>query len=999
MEDIIMNFTRWFLTVFFFLMLVGTNMLIADFKKGETYYGFKLLEKRFVKEVNAECLYFEHIKSGARLLKIETSDPNKTFCIAFKTIPENDYGTPHIMEHSVLNGSKHFPVKSPFDVLSKGSLNTFLNAMTGNDITMYPVASMNDKDYFNLMHVYLDAVFYPLIYQDLRILKQEGWHYELENVNDPVDYKGVVYNEMKGAYSSPTRELNYQVYKNLFPDNGYAFTAGGYPPAIPSLTYEAFLNFHKKYYHPSNSYIYVYGNADLNKELEFIDKEYLANYNKEDVKIDIPLQKQFVAMKEIVAPYPVTEGSKTENQTYLTLNFVAGLNTDRELAMALNVLSDVLVNQEAAPIRLALQKAGIGQEVGASVDEIQQNVFQIFVQNANAGDKEKFKEIVMSTLREVLEKGLDKQAVEGSLNRMEFRLREGDDAQKGLTYVMQALPGWFFANDPFLTLQYEKPLAKVKTALQSDLLESIIKKYIIDNPHSLLLVLEPKPGMEKENNEKIENALKTYKSSLSEKSIDSLVKGTKELVDYQKREDTPEALAAIPLLDIKDINPKAEWYSIDEKKISDVQVLYREEFTNDVVYSRLIFDMHVLPKELIPYASLLAEFLGSLNTKNYSYGDLDKALNIHTGGFSTTLDSYLENFDDSKLEPKFIVESKAMNNKVDKMFELVTEIVNQTKYSDIDRLKEVLIRHQSRLDGNIKRNGFGYTRLRLGSYYSNDGMFDELIGGIEYYWFVKNLADHFEEKGKEISDNLFKTAELLFTKQNLIASVTCGKEDLPKYSKGFEQFIQSLPNVDTKYQQWAFNLDNKNEGFQTASKVQYVLKGYDFKKLGYKWSGKLRVLEQILSTDWLQNQVRVIGGAYGGFCAFSPYGRVYFASYRDPNLKETLDNYDATPDYLGKFEADEKSMTRYIIGTIANIDQPLTPSQKGNLAVKRFFEKTKLETVQKDRDEILATTHEDIRAMQKMVGDILAQKAICVYGNEEKIQTEKDLFKNIKKLD
>jgi presequence protease len=994
-----MNLSRILFPFIIWGFLMNTNAFSGDFKKGDTYSGFKLIEKKFVKEVNAECLYFEHIKSGARLLKIVAPDENKTFCISFKTIPESDCGTPHIMEHAVLNGSQHFPVKSPFDVLSKGSLNTFLNAMTGNDITMYPVASMNDKDYFNLMHVYLDAVFYPLIYKDQRIFKQEGWHYDLENATDPVDYKGVVYNEMKGAYSSPTRELNYQVYKNLFPDNGYAFTAGGYPSSIPSLTYEAFLNFHKKYYHPSNSYIFLYGNADLNKELEFIDKEYLANFNKSEVKVNIPLEKPFPAMKEVVAQYPLTEGSKTENQTYLTLSFVAGLNTDRELAMALNILSDVLVNQEAAPIRLALQKAGIGQEVGASVDEIQQNVFQIFVQNANAGDKEKFKEIVMNTLKEVAEKGLDKQAVEGSLNRMEFRLREGDDAQKGLTYVSQALPGWFFAEDPFLTLEYEGPLAKVKTTLKSDLLESIVKKYLIENPHSLLLVLEPKPGMEKENNEKIENELKAFKSTLTEKSIDSLVKETKELVDYQKREDTPEALATIPLLDIKDINPKAEWYLINEKKISDVPVLYRDEFTNNVVYSRLYFDMRVLPEELIPYASLLAEFLGSLNTKNYSYGDLDKALNIHTGGFYTSMASYLVNYDDAKLEPKFVVDSKAMNNKTEKMFELISEIVNQTKYSDADRLKEVLIRHQSRLDGNVKRNGFGYTRTRLGSYFSRSGLFSELTGGLEYYWFVKNLTDNFEAKAKEISDNLAKTAALLFTKQNMISSLTCDKKDLPDYSKAFGMLVKSLPNGEVKLQQWDLNPESKNEGFQTASKVQFVLKGYDFKKLGYNWNGKLRVLEQVLSTDWLQTQIRVVGGAYGGFCGFSPYGSVFFASYRDPNLKETLNNFDATPGYINKFEADKKSMTRYIIGTIAGIDQPLTPSQKGNLAVKRYFEKTNLELLQKDRDEILSTTQDDIRAMQKMVEDILSQKAICVYGNEEKIKTEESLFKIIKKLD
>lgn len=530
-----MDLIRQIVPVCLLLLLAWSNTYPAEYKKGETYHGFKLLEKRFVKEVNAECLYFEHVKSGARVLKFATNDPNKTFGIGFKTVPETDCGTPHIIEHSVLNGSKNFPVKSPFDVLSKGSLKTFLNAFTGSDRTFYPFASMNEKDYFNLMHVYLDAVFNPLMYSDTRILRQEGWHYELESKDAPLIYKGVVYNEMKGAFSSPTRELNYQISRNLFPDNGYQYSSGGYPAAIPKLTHEAFVNFHKKYYHPVNSHIILYGDADLDKELSFIDSEYLSKYEKSGSRPVIPIQKPFTAMKEVTSYYSIGEGDKIQNQTYLTLNFVVGLNSDQALVMALNVLSDVLVNQEAAPVRLALQKAGIGQDVSAWVNDIQQNVFQIMVQNANPGDKEKFREIVMNTLREASEKGLDKKAIEGTINRMEFSLREGDDAQKGLTYGFQALPGWFFADDPFLTLEYEKPLARVKTALTGNYLESVIREHIINNPHSLLLALEPKPGLEKENNEKITKELAEYKKSLSPKEIDSLVNATRELIAYQKR--------------------------------------------------------------------------------------------------------------------------------------------------------------------------------------------------------------------------------------------------------------------------------------------------------------------------------------------------------------------------------------------------------------------------------------------------------------------------------
>ncbi len=852
----------------FLLLFTWAAVSFASFQTGQTYHGFKLLDKRFVKEVNAECLYFRHVKSGARLLKIAADDANKTFSIAFKTVPESDCGTPHIMEHSVLNGSKHFPVKSPFDVLSKGSLHTFLNAMTGSDITIYPVASMNDKDYFNLMHVYLDAVFYPLIYTDPRILKQEGWHYELENKDAPLVYKGVVYNEMKGAYSSPDRELEYQLYRNLFPDNGYHFSSGGYPGAIPTLTYEAFLNFHRRYYHPSNSYIFLYGNADTDRELAFIDGQYLAGFDKADVRVDIPLQKPFAAAREVTAAYPVTEGTKTENQTYLCMGWVAGLNTDRATVMVLNVLSDVLVNQESAPVRLALQEAGIGREVRCSVDDIEQNVFQLTVQNANAGDKDKFRDLVVSTLRDVARKGLDKMAVEGTLNRMEFQLREGNTAQKGLTYNFQAIAGWFFAEDPFLGLEYEKPLAKVKTSLTTDYLESVLKTSLLDNPHSLLLVLEPKPGLEGENNAGIEKELKDVKASLSDAAVESLAKDTRDLVEYQKREDTPEALATIPLLDLKDIDPRAEWFIAREDRAAGVPVLHFDTFTNDVVYVRLNFNARVLPVELIPYSSLLANVLGSLSTEGYSFGDLDKALNIHTGGFSASLDSYLERQEDANLDPVFVVTSKAMKNKVGKLFELVGEIVNRTLYADVDRLKAVLTRHQSRLDADIKQNGMGYARTRLGSYFSNKGAFDERTGGVDYYWFVTDLVNAFDQKSGEIVKNLTKTASLLFSRRNCVACVTCGKPDLPAFTGGVKQLVNILPDVEPEYREWAFDLKKKNEGLLAASKVQYVIEGYDFKKLGYAWNGKMRVLQQILTSDWLQTRIRVVGGAYGGFCSF-----------------------------------------------------------------------------------------------------------------------------------
>lgn len=985
-----------------FVKLTAIAMIITTAmgcQKKIDYHGFRLIEKRFIKEVNAECLYLEHIKSGARLFKIASNDPNKTFGIAFKTLPESDNGTPHIMEHAVLNGSTAFPVKSPFDILIKGSLSTFINAFTSKDFTMYPVASMNEKDYFNLMHVYLDAVFNPLIYKDPRILKQEGWHYELSDKNRPVEYRGVVYNEMKGAFSNPLRELWYQVFKNLFPDNSYGYESGGYPTAIPTLTQEMFIDFHKKYYHPGNSYIFLYGDSDLEKELAFIDSAYLSKYVKENNDITIKDQKPFGAMKNITCPYPVLEGSNTEDQTYLTLNWVIGQNTDQALTMALDVLCEVLVNQESAPVRLALQKEGIGKDVSASSSNIKQNVVQIIVQNAKSGDKKRFHDIVTATLKEVIHEGLDKNEIEGVINRKEFQLKEGNDAQKGITYLNQLLAGWFFVDNPFLGLEYEKPLAEIKTALTSNYLEDIIDKYFLNNPHSLLLTLEPRPGMDNERNTATENELKTYKNNLSKEQIIALVKETQELIEYQKREDTPEALATIPMLDIKDINPKATYYPVEEKKSEVIPILYHEEFTNDVVYANFFFDMRVLPWELIPYASLLSNIIGLLNTQEHTFGELNQLLNINTGGFYTSLKSYTEDMDDNKLIPKFVVTSKSINKKLEKMFELTAEILGKTDYADTARLKTLLVRIQSQMDAEMKSNGYAVAHRRLTSYFSNQGMFNELTRGIDFYWFVTDLTKNFDKNADTISKTLTKVASILFTRENMMASTTCGKEDESLFSKNLPVLYNAIPAGGNKFNRWIFNLENKQEGIQAASKVQYVIEGYDFKKLGYSWDARMRVLNQIISTDWLQTRIRVVGGAYGGWSSFLMNGTVTFNSYRDPNLKETIHNYEATPEYLSSFKADGKTMTRYIIGTIAEMDSPLTASEKGDLAMTYFFNKRKPGAVQSDREAILSTTQENIRDFSLLVKDVLSKKAICVYGNGEKITQEKELFKNLVKIE
>ena len=957
--------------------------------------GYRLVEKRFVKEINSACYLFQHIKSGARVFKIAADDPNKTFSIAFRTFPVSDAGTPHIMEHAVLNGSRNFPVKSPFDLLSKGSLNTFLNAMTSDDYTIYPVASLNKTDYFNLMHVYLDAVFNPLIYSDPRIFMQEGWHVELAGAGSPMEYKGVVYNEMKGAFSNPEREMWYRIQQHMFTQNGYRYSSGGYPEAITNLTFEDFLDFHRKNYHPSNSYIYLYGDADLHEELAFIGEEYLSKYDKITPPPIPELNAPFQEMKEVTAQYSVIEGAPTDHQTYLTMSWAIGSGSDPVTVMTLDILADVLVNQESAPVRKALQEAGIGSDVYATSQIMLQNLFSIVVKNADPEDKEDFRKIITNTLDKVSRQKIDREILEGSLNRLEFRLREGNDAQKGLTYNMRSISSWLYTNNPFSSLEYEKQLSDVKKSTSTYHLEDVIKREMVDNSWGLLLVLEPKAGLDKENSGRTARKLAAYKKKLTPSKIDALVKDTKELIAFQQKEDSAEAIATIPLLKLSDIKPESTWYKAGVMNLSDVQQLFFHDFTNKVVYMNFLFDLRVLPEDKLPYAVILAEILGKMDAGDYSYEQLDKSLNMNTGGYDNLVSYFLPGQDDNQLLPKFRVYLKTTVEKLKTALDLLGTILSQTNFENIDRMLELLKRHQSQVESTVTQNGLGMAVNRLESYYSRRGAFANRIRGLDYYWFITDLAAGFGSNPWQVMADVKQVYELLFSRNNLVTATTCSEPEFNAYCGHFRNFAARLPDKPVVHYNWILPHIPKNEGILTSSKVQYVVQGFDFRKLGLTWDGKWNVLSQIISTDWLQTRIRVIGGAYGGWCSFGRNGTAYFASYRDPNLKETLDSYRSTTDYLKSFAADSSAMTRYIIGTISNLDYPLTPSQKGDIAFRWHLEHTNPEDLQQERDEVLSTTAADIRNMSDRIARILGQNTYCVYGNDEKLNINKDLFSDL----
>ena len=785
-----------------------------EMKTGTKLHGFILERKQFINELDGEGYLFRHEKSGARLLKVVSKDDNKVFSVAFKTPPPDDTGIPHIMEHSVLNGSENFPVKSPFDVLSQGSLNTFLNAMTSSDYTIYPVASRNDKDFFNLMHVYLDAVFKPLLHRDDKILQQEGWHYELESADSPLVYKGVVYNEMKGAFSAPQRQLGFLMDQNLFPDNQYGHSSGGYPDAIPQLTQEQFREFHRRYYHPSNSYIYLYGNGDLDRELAFIDEKYLSTADKIDVDIRIPLQKAPTEVKTVKGQYGIPEGADSSAKTFIARSSVYGLSTDQEQSIALDILAEALVNHQSAPLRLALQQAGIGRDVSASVDTIQQPVFGVMVSNAEAADLDAFDALYRRTLEEVVEKGFDRTTLEGIINRQEFQLREGRGSFTGILGAMMASSGWLFADDPFITLSFNKELAAIRSKLDEGYFENLIKKVLLDNSHVCTVVMEPKAGLEKELAEETEKRLAEIKARMSAEEIEAIVKQTADLIAFQQRKDDPEALKTIPLLEIADIEKKQEDLPLKSGSLDNIPFHHFDTFTKGIVYLNLYLDASAIDQEMIPYLQLYNDLVGLMSTEGYSYGDLENQVNLHTGGISTSIDVIDVHRDDAQMKAYLVMRGKAMPEKIAELADLMKQQLMHSKWDDAARLKEMLMRTKSQFEQRLAYNGLGIAMMRLASYMSDRGAYRDQTSGYAYYRFLCQLGA--EADPAALAQKMLALQSRLINRNGLLIGVTCQEEQLKAVKEKLPQMLQALPQSELSSQKYQFAKEALNEGFQDA---------------------------------------------------------------------------------------------------------------------------------------------------------------------------------------
>lgn len=967
--------------------------------------AYEVIKTERIEDVHADGTLLIHRKSGARIALLSCPDDNKVFTIGFRTPPVNSTGVAHIIEHTVLCGSEKFPLKDPFVELAKGSLNTFLNAMTYPDKTIYPVASCNDTDFQNLMDVYLDAVFHPNIYKNEKIFRQEGWHYELEDEAAPLQYNGVVYNEMKGAFSSAEEVLDRTVFNTLFPDTAYGVESGGDPEVIPQLTYGEFLDFHRRYYHPSNSYIYLYGNMDMEEKLAWLDREYLCRYDRIPIDSAIAVQAPFASPAEEELAYPVLDDEPLEDNTYLAYSTVTAASHEVLENVAFAVLEYVLLDAPGAPVRQALLDAHIGTDVeGAYNDGILQPFLSIVAKNANPGDREAFLRIIHDTLQQQAAQGIDRKALASGINFFEFRFREADFSSypKGLIYGINMFDSWLYdEEEPFAYLKELSVFARLKELASEGWFEQLVQTRLLGNPHSAVIVLRPERGLAAQREAAAEEKLAAYKASLPEEELHALVEETRALKAYQMEEDTEEVLRMLPVLRRGDIDRKTPVkLHTAEKEVFGTALLEHACQTNGIGYLTLLFDTAKVPDHLTEYLGLLKGVLGYVSTAQYTYGQLFHEINANTGGISCSLQTFVtdkgRNHDAGKR--MFAVCAKYLWPQQHFVFSMVREILLTSDLEDGKRLYEIIASAKAGLQHSIPAAGHLSASRRALSYQSEMSAWTERTAGIAFYRFIEDLEQNFQEKKEEISARLRELMHLVFRPENLTVSLTSEEGSFGDIEDDVRELKAVLFTDQAEEGAMCWKPDRRNEGFRTSGQVQYVALAGNYRRKGYEYTGAFRILRVLLNYEYLWTNLRVLGGAYGCMSAFRRSGDSYLVSYRDPHLKRTLDIFRGLPQYLRDFEADEAAMTKYIIGAVSDLDTPMNAAAQGDLSLTCWFAGLTEQDFQKEREEILDASAEDIRALAGAAEAIIDSDNLCVIGSEAVLERDQDALCTVEAL-
>ncbi len=947
--------------------------------------NFELIRTEEVKELNTLAHIYRHIPTGAEILSMENDDENKCFGIAFRTPPSDSTGVAHILEHTVLCGSEKYPVKDPFVQLLKGSLQTFLNAFTYPDKTCYPVASQNLKDFHNLVDVYLDAVFNPRITKEF--FMQEGWHYSLENVEDELKFKGVVYNEMKGVYSSPDSLLMEVSQQSLYPDTTYGLDSGGNPLHIPDLTYEQFKAFHDDFYHPSNARIFFYGDDPAEERFKLLD-EYLSKYSKTNPDSHVDLQPALTEPVRIEKPYAVSADDE-EPKPMFTVNWSLPSPTDAETVFAFNLLDHILLGTPASPLRKGLIESGLGEDLtgGGIETHMIQMMYSIGLKGVDEAALPKAEALVFSILENLAEQGIDRDDIEAALNTFEFELRENNSGgfPRGLSLWLKSLNAWIYDADPLELIAFEKPLQTLKQrVLEPDYFETMIRKNFIENTHRTTVVLMPDSELSARTEAEETARLAAIKAGFSKEELSAIAANSNRLLELQAAPDSDEALATIPLLQREDLDTRIKVIERETQDVLGATLVKHNLFTNGILYLDIGLDLHGLEQADIPYASLLGSILLEMGTKHEDYVTLSQRIAKGTGGIYGT--PFLSAQKDNPTGiTRFFLRGKCMADQTKELLDIMHDVLLTADFDDKERFKQIVLEHKSELETGVVPRGHSAVMTRLKAHHHEAHWANELMGGVEALFFIRKLADELENNWDAIRGRLEAIRRTLVCRKNMVINVTVDPAAMDSTVQALEQFIENLPDTGTfTAKTWTPAAFPESEALTAPTRVNYVGCAANLYDAGYKMHGSAMVITRYLQTAWLWEKIRVQGGAYGGMCAFDHRSGVFtFASYRDPNLENSLEIYKQTGEYLKNLTLSEDELTRALIGAIGTLDAYQLPDAKGYSSCMRYLLHYTDAERQQLRDEVLATTQEHFNAFGDVLIKAFEQSAVSVLCSPE----------------
>jgi presequence protease len=951
-------------------------------------HGFELLREQFVPEINSTARFCRHAKTGAQLLSIINSDENKVFGATFRTPPSDSTGIAHILEHSVLCGSRKYPVKDPFVQLMKGSLNTFLNAMTFPDKTCYPTASQNLRDFYNLVDVYLDAVFHPRLTR--QVLQQEGWHYEMDEDESQLTYKGVVFNEMKGNYSSPDSMLMEYSQQSLYPTSIYGLDSGGNPRNIPDLTFDQLKSFHENFYHPSNSWLFFYGDDDPTERLRLLDA-YLGEFEPMKISSEIARQSQFVKPQHRSYSYAVDQNNDRPNGSMLTVNWMFDRAAGTELDLSLSILDRILIGSPAAPLYKALIDSALGEAVvGGGLDEsLLQIKYSIGLKGIDHNDASKVEELIVQTLSRLAGEGIEEDTVQAALNTTEFRLRESNygTLPRGIVLMLRSLNSWLYGGDPIAPLFFQSTIDNLKgrLAAKERVFEGLIKQYFLDNTHRTTVLVRPDPDLGSRDAAEERARLEAVRKAMTAAELSAVVADAKALKLKQETPDTPEALATIPLLKLADLPRQNRTIPLAQEELRGTKILTHDLSTNGIVYLDVGFDLHTLPAEMLPYMVLFSRALFETGTSKQGFVQLTQRIGRTTGGVRPQLlVSAARNSPEASAW--LFVRAKVMPENSTELMTILHDVFLEAKLDDKQRVMQLIMEEKAELEGHVVPGGSTFILYRLGSRLHETGWVNEQMKGISYLFFLRELAARVERDWPAVAATLEQIRRTLVNRAAMICNVTADAANVGRFISELGGLLDALPRSEAAHQHWRLSDGPRAEALTIPAKVNYVAKGDDLIRLGYMPSGATSVIENYLRATWLWEKVRVQGGAYGGFCSADPRSGMFaFLSYRDPNLLSTLDVYDETSKMLRQTQLSEAELTRSIIGTIGEIDGYQLPDAKGYSSMVRYLVGETEAIRQQRREEVLATTARDFRVFSDVLNKVAAGGRVVVLGSAQAI--------------